>query len=56
MKTKLKLTSLHEKGVEKLEVEKLQNIKGGCPPGICKAPGQGSCNTTESFHDKFSDW
>jgi hypothetical protein len=52
MKEKMKLTSLNEKGIEKLEVEKLQKIKGG---GTCSSTA-GDCTLKQSFHDKFADW
>jgi hypothetical protein len=52
MKKKLKLISLCEKGIENLEVEKLQKIRGG---GTCTSTG-GSCTLKQSFHDKLADW
>ncbi|NVO11651.1 MAG: hypothetical protein HXX16_16940 [Bacteroidales bacterium] len=55
MKTKLKLTSLHEKGIEKLEVRKLQSINGGCPPGICSnKDGSKSCTNEQQYHACYS--
>jgi hypothetical protein len=50
MKKKLKLTSLNVKGVENLEVDKLQKIRGG---GTCTSTG-GSCTLKQSLHDKFA--